>query len=666
MESSSASRKRGRGGQPADDDDDSDADSNSSAAATALLERLIDPNFEELARQFPAFGAAWRQATEQHGSGHRRALSSSHITQEFSIALTKAVLHVHWHIQLAHVPLHHLCPPVPNRYFYVHWIQSVLLPMLTDHRYYFCQPQQSQSKPQQYTDTPAAEISNNNTTIPVVTGLDIGTGAVAIYPLLFCASHPTAHMYATDLCIDSKSNGGGGGAEESSSSSIAMAQANVKSNPRLASRIHVVAVPPSDRQQQQQQQEEEEEAQTEPSSSASAMVVEENDPQIVSGNPTTSSQQQQHPLQHDALFPVGPLRRSLDCISATLALSTKQQQQAQPLVLQFCMTNPPFYADRAAATAPRDGDQRARTAMTSHEGCYPGGEVGFVTDMIVDALYYYHHCCCCLRRSQSGGQSALALQQPPIWSSTMCGKKTSWTTLQHIVTQLLGPGRVCATEFGPGQMTRWFLAWNLNVDRPVNATSPLAQRPGWSFTVPYWPPSTTIHRGDNPHDECDSLQTAACAEMVERLEDYCRTFPDAKLGVQALSSSYHPDPCSRHLRICETTITPPPWTGDESLPEPIRTIVQTMDPALRIEFLPTEGHLVLDVTVEVVAKASHQFDVKVQVEAYQHSAFGKKVVEKIKSQLEGEITRTNRRWRRKLQREQKQQQQQDHTCMDES
>ena len=85
------------------------------------------------------------------------------------------------------------------------------------------------------------------------------------------------------------------------------------------------------------------------------------------------------------LFPMGPLRRSLEHIPTT--------PPAQALT--FCMTNPPFYdvsSDDAAAnvmTDPRNGDGRARTPMTSHEGSYPGGEVGFVTDLIVDGLYLH-------------------------------------------------------------------------------------------------------------------------------------------------------------------------------------------------------------------------------------------------------------------------------------
>ncbi|RHY96957.1 hypothetical protein DYB35_002475, partial [Aphanomyces astaci] len=71
--------------------------------------------------------------------------------------LTRALLHRDFGITTWHVPLNRLCPPLPNRLNYIHWIEDLIL--------------FSQSS---YVSTEDAPIW----------GVDIGTGASVIYPLL--------------------------------------------------------------------------------------------------------------------------------------------------------------------------------------------------------------------------------------------------------------------------------------------------------------------------------------------------------------------------------------------------------------------------------------------------------------------------------------------------
>lgn len=66
------------------------------------------------------------------------------------------------------MPLDHLCPPVPNRFNYIHWIEELLA----------LQPK-----------TPAATTTSWKNEGRRVVGIDIGTGASCIYPLLGVASH---------------------------------------------------------------------------------------------------------------------------------------------------------------------------------------------------------------------------------------------------------------------------------------------------------------------------------------------------------------------------------------------------------------------------------------------------------------------------------------------
>ncbi|KAF2472858.1 uncharacterized protein BDR25DRAFT_258325 [Lindgomyces ingoldianus] len=92
-------------------------------------------------------------------------------------AVTKAVLRVDFGLEIE-LPYDRLCPPIPNRFNYVVWIQALL----------------DQTGPN-YGDEADANRE--------IVGLDIGTGASAIYALLILASRPNWRMCLTD--IDKKS-----------------------------------------------------------------------------------------------------------------------------------------------------------------------------------------------------------------------------------------------------------------------------------------------------------------------------------------------------------------------------------------------------------------------------------------------------------------------------
>ncbi|WFD04810.1 23S rRNA (adenine(1618)-N(6))-methyltransferase [Malassezia vespertilionis] len=88
----------------------------------------------------------------------------------------------------------HLCPALPNRLNYIHWIEDVLH---------------------------ASHITD-------VQGLDIGTGSIAIYACLACAMHPAWTMVGTDI----------------DPSAVASARATIESSPSLAQRITLVETTP--------------------------------------------------------------------------------------------------------------------------------------------------------------------------------------------------------------------------------------------------------------------------------------------------------------------------------------------------------------------------------------------------------------------------------------
>ncbi|KZT09695.1 S-adenosyl-L-methionine dependent methyltransferase [Laetiporus sulphureus 93-53] len=115
--------------------------------------------------------------------------------------LTEALLHRDFNISLT-LPDDRLCPPVPNRLNYILWLHDVLEAMFL-------------AEPERHVKT--------------VRGVDIGTGASVIYPLLGCRSVPNWEFVATD--IDEKS--------------LQYARINVQQN-HLDGRITIMKSNPSD------------------------------------------------------------------------------------------------------------------------------------------------------------------------------------------------------------------------------------------------------------------------------------------------------------------------------------------------------------------------------------------------------------------------------------
>ncbi|KAJ8117210.1 hypothetical protein OPT61_g1541 [Boeremia exigua] len=88
-------------------------------------------------------------------------------------ALSKAILKVDFDIELS-LPDDRLCPPIPNRWNYVSWLQGLL-------------------------DSTSPSYSNKYESEREVLGLDIGTGASGIYAMLCMKSRPNWTMCATDI-----------------------------------------------------------------------------------------------------------------------------------------------------------------------------------------------------------------------------------------------------------------------------------------------------------------------------------------------------------------------------------------------------------------------------------------------------------------------------------
>ncbi|KAF2846680.1 hypothetical protein T440DRAFT_226058 [Plenodomus tracheiphilus IPT5] len=89
------------------------------------------------------------------------------------LKLSKAILRSDFGLELD-VPNDRLCPPIPNRWNYVSWMQGLL-------------------------DSTSPSYSNKYEPERKIVGLDIGTGASAIYTILCLRSRPSWTMSATDI-----------------------------------------------------------------------------------------------------------------------------------------------------------------------------------------------------------------------------------------------------------------------------------------------------------------------------------------------------------------------------------------------------------------------------------------------------------------------------------
>ena len=404
-----------------------------SAGAVVRVPAELVTDFRELSARYPDFAAAWsslkKRRSSREGQGRRAdrgrgeansddeggagggggAVSfSTHVNFDFNLSLTRAILHRNFGLSLPSLPRGRLCPPVPNRLNYVLWIGD-LLRQSADASYFV------QKSP------PAARgASGVGGSAYRRRGLDVGTGASAIYPLLLCADRFFSPLSFGDE-NDDDDRGWRFLATEVDAESKRCAEENLEANGLLGplGRVTVALVRKTDRQ-----------AEVEGGGGSRILQGEEG-----SGGDGHCRDR------------AGPVRIALEAARSLPAFRGPGNQGDGVVVshdvinaplLDFVMTNPPFYSSKEEASAPRSGDGRARTDMTLSEGVYPGGELGFVTDIIADGR---------------------ELGEGVTWYTAMLGRKSSLESLAGQLGRELGKGRVRTTEFVQGQTRRWGLAW---------------------------------------------------------------------------------------------------------------------------------------------------------------------------------------------------------------
>jgi hypothetical protein len=223
----------------------------------------------------------------------------------------------------------------------------------------------------------------------------------------------------------------------------------------------------------------------------------------------------------------------------------------------------------------------------------------------------------------------------------MCGKKSTYTKVRGILHYLLGSSHVVSTEFGPGFMTRWFLAWTFDLRPRID--SPLAAKKSFAFEVakPLLGSTRTLE---------------PLSEIEQRVREYGESFPGCQMRIGTLSAN---GPSANHHGLLRVTLLPARGEisadQDGTLPEPLRRVLSTVPLERRLEWLPREGHFAVELAVRDPgwggnggvgpSSACH-----VSVTTIAHNKVGQAVVDKIQVQLESEINRSSRKWRRILQR----------------
>ncbi|XP_032629483.1 RNA N(6)-adenosine-methyltransferase METTL16 [Chelonoidis abingdonii] len=285
------------------------------------------PDFAYLASRYPAF----RQHVQTSLSGRAslnfkdpeavRALTCTLLKEDFGLTID--------------IPLERLIPTVPLRLNYIHWVED-----LTGHQ-----------------DGDKQALRR---------GIDIGTGASCIYPLLGATLNGW-YFLATevdDMCFN-------------------YAKKNVEQN-NLSDLIKVVKVP-------------------------------------------------QKTLLMDAL------------------------KEESEIIYDFCMCNPPFFANQLEAKGVNSRNPRRPPPSSVNTGgiteiMAEGGELEFVKRIIHDSLQ---------------------LKKRLRWYSCMLGKKCSLAPLKEEL-RIQGVPKVTHTEFCQGRTMRWALAWSFYDD--VRVPSPPSKR----------------------------------------------------------------------------------------------------------------------------------------------------------------------------------------------
>ncbi|KAL9252125.1 U6 small nuclear RNA (adenine-(43)-N(6))-methyltransferase-like protein [Drosera capensis] len=398
------------------------------------------PDFSLLASLYPAFA---HYVFQSRDGRPKIDWTDFGATRE----LTRVLLH-HDHGLNWWIPDGQLCPTVPNRSNYIHWIEDLLASNV---------------------------IFGSSATGDKVRGFDIGTGANCIYPLLG-ASLLGWSFVATDV----------------TDVALECAHKNVSSNPHISALIEIRKVDNLGI------------ACDDIRTGSNGIVLEENSQsnQILSdaseaANIMNSSVASPESNWEDRMFN-GESKADLDQVvdgeaepnlsTETISDSDLNTNYSGPQILlgivkegerfDFCMCNPPFFESMEEA------GQNPKTSCggTPEEMVCPGGERAFISRLIEDSV---------------------VLRESFRWYTSMVGKKSS---LKFLISKLreVGVTVVKTTEFVQGQTCRWGLAWSFLPPARKLLTNHLAEKTNLSFML------EGVRRQASAFDVLQSVESFFC------------------------------------------------------------------------------------------------------------------------------------------------------------
>ncbi|XP_021753107.1 methyltransferase-like protein 16 [Chenopodium quinoa] len=319
--------------------------------------------------------------------------------------LTRVLL-LHDHSLNWWIPDGQLCPTVPNRSNYIHWIEDLLASDI---------------------------IEKNNVDGDKVRGFDIGTGANCIYPLLG-ASLLGWSFVGSDV----------------TGVALEWAEKNVKSNPHILELIEIrrveVAEPANDcetlhldgnmtRDDFQEEEDVDDLTKQEMREfDESAVIHPQGELDIVhsvNGEEVEGlDERRDGEAQAQSLNPPDEPKIDKGYHGPPILLGVVKEGEK----FDFCMCNPPFFESMEEAGL----NPKTSCGGTPKEMVCPGGEGAFISRIIEDSV---------------------ALKQSFRWYTSMLGKKSN---LKFLMSKLreVGVTIVKATEFVQGQTSRWGLAWS--------------------------------------------------------------------------------------------------------------------------------------------------------------------------------------------------------------
>jgi 23S rRNA A1618 N6-methylase RlmF len=392
------------------------------------------PDFDLLAGLYPDF----KQYVTYGGNQRPRIdWTDFNATRELTRSLLYHDYGISWWI-----PDGQLCPTVPNRANYIHWIEDLLA-----------------LAPAPWHSSGAHQVA----------GIDIGTGANCIYPLLGASMHGWSFV-GTDI----------------TTVALEWAKWNLESNPHVSALIEVRNAVLDDRTNQiaNELNDGVDNALPPSADNAPLLLVDNAPPPSVDNsfpasvdNALTASGDDALPPSPESALPASADNALPASVGNALPPSMDESEVEEPHGLQpleskvhtdelmissmeppgnsvpaerslgvlvgvvsenerfdFCMCNPPFFASMEEAGL----NPRTACGGTEVEMVCPGGEEAFVARIIEDSVQLKHtiH-----------------------WFTTMVGRKV---TLKGLTAKLwaLGAAAVRTTEFVQGRTSRWGLAWS--------------------------------------------------------------------------------------------------------------------------------------------------------------------------------------------------------------